>query len=224
MLLIHKGRMRVHIGGRDVSAGPGQTLLYLPGQLHEEWNDADRTVELTYFGFTWEVNDVPDTPRHVPVLESDHAGRIAMLARWMVDLAPRLAPGRRVLLDPLMHAVLIEHELPAAPPAHALVQRVQAYVQGRLARRIGLDELAALAGVSRFHFSHTFRAVAGVSPMRFVRRVRLEAAYGLVVTTSLPLKQIARQTRFADGYALSKAFHQTYARWPSSFRRQRHPA
>jgi AraC-like DNA-binding protein len=217
MLLIGRGSVRVRINGCTHVAEPGQTLLYVAGQTHEEWNTSTRTAEATYFGFTWDTRR--RGPKGIPVLGSDHSGRIIMLARWMMNLGPRLCDEERGVLGTLMHAILIEHVLPSEQPESDLICRVREYVRDRLRTRLRLDELATAAGVSRFHFAHTFRSMAGVSPMRFARRVRLEAAHGLIVSTALPLKQIARQTGFADAYALSKAFHREYGRRPSAVRR-----
>jgi AraC family transcriptional regulator len=49
--------------------------------------------------------------------------------------------------------------------ARRVLGRVRAYVEENVGQPITLDDLAGIAGVSRFHFARQFRVSTGASPM-----------------------------------------------------------
>jgi len=63
-----------------------------------------------------------------------------------------------------------------------------------------------MASKSRPHFSHLFHAVLGMPLREYVRTVRLERAYRLLLTTPLSLTAIAAEAGFYDLPHLDKAF------------------
>mgnify|MGYP006174140595 FL=1 len=71
--------------------------------------------------------------------------------------------------------------LPPDPPAASLapqqvaaLQRALRYVDEHLSQPLRVTELAAVACVSRFHLVRLFRSGTGASPLRYVRRRRIE--------------------------------------------------
>jgi AraC family transcriptional regulator len=56
------------------------------------------------------------------------------------------------------------------------LQRAIEYIHANLTKEITVEELAAAASLSRFHFSRMFKEATGQSPSRFIGRLRLELA------------------------------------------------
>lgn len=56
------------------------------------------------------------------------------------------------------------------------IEKVIAHIDRHGERRLELDELAQVAGLSPFHFSREFRRWAGLSPARYLRTLALAAA------------------------------------------------
>ncbi|MFF8599977.1 helix-turn-helix domain-containing protein [Streptomyces sp. NPDC015232] len=88
-------------------------------------------------------------------------------------------------------------------PPRRLAQVVD-YVHANLAARIGLDELAAVAGVSTSHFTRAFRASVGESPHQYVMRLRLEHARRALLATNRSIAEIALEHGFADQSHLTR--------------------
>lgn len=107
------------------------------------------------------------------------------------------------------------------PPAahHSLVRDAIEHVSGHLADDLSAAVLAARAGVSERHLSRLFLAEVDLTPGRFVRRARTEAAANLLVTTDLTVDSIAQRCGFGAGEALRQAFQSTYGVSPSHYRR-----
>ncbi|SCG44682.1 Transcriptional regulator GlxA family, contains an amidase domain and an AraC-type DNA-binding HTH domain [Micromonospora echinaurantiaca] len=107
-----------------------------------------------------------------------------------------------------------------APPAirHALVRDTVAYISSHLREDLAAATLARLAGVSERHLARLFRRQLGVTPGRFVRRARVEAAAHLLTGTDLTVAAIAGRCGFGTVEALRQAFVATYGVSPSHYR------
>jgi AraC family transcriptional regulator len=92
------------------------------------------------------------------------------------------------------------------------------YVRAHLDAQIRISDLAALAGMSRFHFARVFRASVGRTPHRYVLERRLDRARELVRSSGAPLRDIAAMTGFADQSHLTRTFKRTFGTTPAALR------
>src|SRR6195952_2523055 len=76
-----------------------------------------------------------------------------------------------------------------APPARHLL-RSKDLADARYAQPLGVEEMAAAAGLSRAHFSREFRRAFGESPHGYLLTRRLERAAALLRTTDNSVAQI----------------------------------
>jgi len=108
----------------------------------------------------------------------------------------------------------------AAPPLErpAEVQAAIDYLRQHADQAPGVDDLAAAAGYSRFHFSRLFAASEGVPPGEYLIRERLRRAADLLQQTDFTLAHIATETGFHDANHLGKAFKKRYGVTPGTFR------
>jgi sigma-54 dependent transcriptional regulator, acetoin dehydrogenase operon transcriptional activator AcoR len=98
------------------------------------------------------------------------------------------------------------------------LRRVMAYVDARLGGPISLDDLANVAGVSRFHFHRQFRKTVGVTPREYVLRARIERAKGLLTDSDLTVGEVSGAVGFADQSHFSNIFRRLTAMTPRGFR------
>lgn len=225
LILVLGGRIKTQIAARTIVGGKGDAMFYPRGQAHQEQAVGSERLE-TYFVSWTPGDDVSTEGWNLQTFDSQ--GRLRQALEWMLELLP--APSRdgcsiaadRVVGDQMLRCLLRlllgEYgRLQAAAPGEIL-QQVRRFVQANIAGKITLDDLAGVAGLSRFHFARVFAATAGLSPMQFVRSCRVEAARRLLVTTPLALKAIARQVGFADEYHLSRVFRHVTGQNPSHLR------
>ncbi|MCE3204024.1 helix-turn-helix transcriptional regulator [Paenibacillus sonchi] len=83
---------------------------------------------------------------------------------------------------------------------------------------IFVEGLAALAGLSRFHFSRLFKELTGHTVSEYVNAVRLDRADYMLRHTQLTVSEIAAATGFNDIYYFSRTFKKHKQRTPSSVR------
>ena len=107
-----------------------------------------------------------------------------------------------------------------APPAvrHTVVQDTTSHVAAHLAEDLSATALAARAGVSERHLSRLFLKELGVTPSRYVRNARTEAAAHLLTGTDLTVEAIAGRCGFGTAEALRQAFVSRYGVAPSHYR------
>jgi transcriptional regulator GlxA family with amidase domain len=107
-----------------------------------------------------------------------------------------------------------------APPAagHSLVQDATSHIASHLADDLSSSTLAKRAGLSERHLSRLFLKELGVTPGRFVREARSEAAAHLLTGSDLTVEAIAHRCGFGTTEALRQAFVNRYGVSPTHFR------
>lgn len=95
---------------------------------------------------------------------------------------------------------------------------VIAAILDRPAEDYSLDQLAALACMSRSTFTKRFADAFDISPMEFVARVRMQRAARLLATTKLPIKVIAASVGYASRSYFSRLFRRHFGEDPTAFR------
>jgi AraC family transcriptional regulator len=101
---------------------------------------------------------------------------------------------------------------------------VKTHIETHLDTRIRMTELAQFAQISPFHFCRVFRVSFGHSPHNYITRRRIERAQGLMLTTNLPLVQIAIDCGLSDQPHLTKLFRRFVGETPREWRRARSEA
>ncbi|MFN3549217.1 MAG: helix-turn-helix domain-containing protein [Mesorhizobium sp.] len=92
-------------------------------------------------------------------------------------------------------------------------------VDSKLGTEISLDDMAAAANLSRFHFARAFKKSVGEPPYSYVLRQRIERAKILLKTTRMQVNEVAVSTGFKTASHFVRAFQQAVGTSPGSFRR-----
>lgn len=99
------------------------------------------------------------------------------------------------------------------------VKRVTTYMRDHLDQDISLEEIAAVVGLSRFHFCTAFRLATGQTPHQWLTALRISRARQLLAEPSVAVTDIA----LAVGYQTPSAFASSFRRFvhvtPTEFRR-----
>jgi AraC family transcriptional regulator len=132
--------------------------------------------------------------------------RAETLRRWLsVPASPARRPHLRGGLSP------------------AALHRVQVFVEANLSAPLHLEQLAARAGLSAFHFARAFKTTAGTTPRAFIESRRLERAKRLLVETAEPIATIAAETGFVTQSRLTTVFRHHTGFTPAAYRRGHRP-
>lgn len=78
------------------------------------------------------------------------------------------------------------------------LNRVKEFICANLEEDLSLNDLAAIADLSQFHFARSFRKSTGQTPQQFVTEQRIERAKQLLAREDLPLVEVSLQTGFKN--------------------------
>jgi len=93
-----------------------------------------------------------------------------------------------------------------------------AHMQAHLGDPVSLEQLAAIAGLSAFHFSRGFRNAMGEPPLRHLARLRISEACRLLAQTDRPVGVIARSVGYRSPQAFARAFERRCGCTPRAHR------
>lgn len=97
-------------------------------------------------------------------------------------------------------------------------QKALWYIEGHLARSLTLDDIAAVAGVSRFHLVRAFAEATGFSVMRYVRARRLSEAARELAAGAPDILTLALDADYGSHEAFTRAFRDHFGVTPEAVR------
>ena len=191
------GAVHHRINGRPVTATPGRGVLHVPG---EDLSLETEPLRLFILGFERTIVDqallrrfellpqLGDRGNDV-LLETPQGRTLRSLCRWSAEeldrpgnglcASPRAAANlQRTLLALFLDAIdgLCPETNKRDYMAAARLAGIEAWMEEHFADAIGVEEMAAVAGVSVRSVQATFRRLRGCSPMEALTRLRLERA------------------------------------------------
>jgi len=227
-------------GARErIVAGPG-TIGLTPAGTREDFKSISRSID--------EMLHIYLPPRHLsdlaavvrmdaaPTSIDYHAGfrdpLIECIAKELVRELTCETSGGNLLVEALVDALSLRllnsyagfacghGRLANAPPGldSRRLQRVIDYIDANLAKPISLDDLAAAASLSRFHFSRMFKVATGQSPSTFIGHRRLEMAKRQLAG-GLSIGQIAFDCGFSSESNFARSFKRVGGMTPGEYRR-----
>lgn len=221
-----------HVGG-DLISGPGDWVLIRPGTLH------DYAVAPAAAG--WELLWAHFHPRAYWLEWLDWpaiAPGLMLLQPGDQKAAERFLEVHRLLHGDLrqreafaMHAMeglLLECDLmnPLAATSHydERVRRAMDYLDGNLASKVLLDDVAAAVGLSSSRLAHLFTEETGQSVQRYLEMRRMQRATELLTRTGFSVMQIAETVGFDSQFYFSQRFKRWTKQSPLAFRQSLRPA
>lgn len=122
-----------------------------------------------------------------------------LLNRWSTVRAPGPTAGER--LSPLQ------------------LRRTTEYIQANLGQNIPLAKLAAVAGISPFHFARLFKQTTGCAPHQYLIRCRVERARQLLLDRPGNAVEVALEVGFCDQSHLTTHFRRAFGVAPREFQK-----
>lgn len=232
MNLSSSGRMHARCGEFEAEKSLQRGhISFLPGQYATELefpaSQSSLVLAMNAAHLDKIMHDI-GVDQATPLL-SERNDRLAQLI-GMIDAEMR-TPGfaSALMIDGLLRAVatiLARHEGPLSgdnfPRIHlspARLARVIEFIEQRLDGEISLSDLAAVAGLSPFHFSRVFKLSTGETPYHYLSSRRLNRARQLLSKRELPLAEIALACEFSSQSHFTAAFTKFMGVSPGRFRK-----
>ncbi|NLW07186.1 MAG: response regulator [Clostridia bacterium] len=101
----------------------------------------------------------------------------------------------------------------------ALINRACEYIEANYAKDLTLDGVARQVYLSPCYFSRLFKQIKGCNFVDYLTRVRLQAAKELLLSTNLPVAEIATRAGYRDARYFGQVFKKQEGYTPSVFRK-----
>ncbi|WP_174874688.1 AraC family transcriptional regulator [Vogesella oryzae] len=222
--VIESGVERFRYSGSEHLAASGSVVMMNPDELHtgQAATEHGWRYRMIYIdpavvarvsgedGWSFE-----QAGRHDPAA----ALRVGQLqaALWQAD--------EPLAFDSLLYALLAEFRPLARGPRPARTQGalrfapVLDYLRANLGERLTLEQLAAVADLSPYHFLRSFRAQYHVTPQQMLMALRLLEAKRLLAAGMRPAL-VAASTGLSDQSHLTRAFVRRYGVTPARYQQQ----
>ena len=99
-----------------------------------------------------------------------------------------------------------------------ILDRVLEYIAANLSQSLSLTEIAAVAGMSAYHFARLFKTSTGLSPHQYVLAQRIERAKHLLLGGKSSVIDVALESGFNDQSYFSKMFRKATGVPPMRYR------
>ncbi len=221
-------------------AGSGRFLnhptryLITPGSLHLTYPEQEHAIApaeedrgITFFAIlfspTPELEELLQTTE-VRALFPRNIGPHQRLL--FEDLAAgfshKLVP-RQMAAAHQLHAFLWQQMVPTnqhGKPAHfnIHIERAIGIMQEHLYTGITMGAVAERIGITQPHLTRTFHQILGISPARYYRHLRMEAAASLLTNSTTSIKEIAWHMGFSNQFHFSRSFFSVAQVSPRAFR------
>lgn len=142
------------------------------------------------------------------LVEDDHGAELARrIAKWLVVFLQR--PGGQSQFSMWSRT---------RPPADAALRSLLGEIAAGPAADLSISAMAERLSMSERHVSRLFTQQVGMSPGRYVERVRVQVAQILLETGSDGLDNIARRCGFGTTETMRRAFIREIGVPPSAYR------
>jgi AraC-like DNA-binding protein len=209
--LVAAGCERIRLAGMERHAAPGDVVLLNPGEIHDgEAFDANIGWDFRVFYLAAEVleeaaEDLGGAGNRKDIFEENIITDPAMW-RSLLNLHATLSRSESLLerssslfagLTRLMSRSSSNGRELKAMIAPLSFERTREYLQTSWAKAVSLDELAEVAGLSRFHLLREFRKRYGLPPHAYQLQLRILRAKEMLFL-GMPPGEVALKVGFYD--------------------------
>lgn len=99
-----------------------------------------------------------------------------------------------------------------------IIEGIRNYILENVGRELSLEALADQARMSPFHFSRQFKRYVGVSPHTYLVNARINTARFYLVSSDLPVKEIAYNCGFSSVSTFCTSFKKNVGSTPMDYR------
>lgn len=231
LIVVSEGVLPLRLQHCDVHVGPGEFVVLPAGYEHAGIGDIDG--ELSFYWMHWLSREgvVSGEPRTADECEGRVAlplfgrvrrmERLAVLWSQLLDACACQGEGARWRCDYAAMSVLLELSMQVVDAACAQEGDMRAVREW--IRANALEDLSVAAVARRWHYSPSYltaryRRAFGMGIIEQIVADRMETACSLLVSTSLPVSQVARESGYGDPRYFSRVFRRRLGVSPSQYR------
>ncbi len=229
--VIEDGAMGFRYRGAELVASKGLVNLVVPGEAHDGHPAVDGGWSYRMFYLpaellmkaAGEISSRPEQPyfREGVLNDPALAGQIMQVHRSLEQGTASSLEMETMLLE-LLVSWISRHADDSASlcepgSEHRSVNMAREFMEDCFSSDVSLEQLAALGGLSRFHFLRVFEKGTGITPHAYLMQIRARRAKSML-ETSMRLADIAAACGFCDQSHLNRHFSRQFGITPGRYR------
>ena len=237
VLFLLKGKLRWEANDAKGELHGRDTLLAVPGETVSANGERTECLDLTLapaFVLDCAVRArLTRADAHITFRARaiEHDERLARLAHDLTDELREEAAGQELVVTALIEQTIVhllrryanirrsdELELSRAGLVDRRIRRAVELMHAHMDRDLPLEEIAAAAYLSPFHFARLFKKLTGTTPHAYLASLRTAHAQTLLAQTDLSITQVGARVGYASPSHFTKAFRQATGLTPRAFR------
>ena len=221
---VEGGNGEVLIEGRSYPVKEGDLFVLGAFKAHEYFANPKSPFVLKWMEFSgglelveaflkrWD-SPVIDTKGHISLLQS-FENILEDLQQNRMDCFRQCKNIYAFLID----CIAICNEFPQLSTQQKMIKKVRDYIENHLDTTIEVADLANIAGYSESYFIKFFKEQTGQTPNQMMTQIRHHKARNLLITTDLPILEIAHAIEYYDASHFIKDFKRNEGMTPLEFR------
>ncbi len=216
---------------KTVPIGVNDVIIVNPTTEHTELSSEDQPLEYIVMGVDGlEAISGDDGGNGYSIIHFQTGGeQILFYLRCLLKEIETRLPGYSTICQDLLEVVLLllmrrsQFTVTFVPALHksskecAIVRR---YIENHFKESLTLDDLAAVAHVSKYYLAHAFSREYGTSPINYLLSCRIQESLYLLSETRISLSQIADMLGFSSPSYFSQSFRRIKGLSPMAYRNQ----
>lgn len=230
VLYVKQGFGHAQVGEEIISIASGDIVIYNPGIQHYEWTEGEQPFETVFFGAAniglegLQENQFPAVKN--PIRTGEEKDVFEKLFTALAEESENNLLYTATITEHYVATILLKvlRLFTYGEEAYLRINdaylKAKRYIDQHFCEITDMETLCKKLFVSRYHLTHLFQAYSGMSPLQYLIEKRINHASRLLVTTDLPVKQIAAQNGYAEVGSFIKAFKRVTGQTPTAYRKQ----
>lgn len=122
------------------------------------------------------------------------------------------------IMELLQYVEYVQEQEDSLPVA---IAKAVAFIEKNYQRDITLEDMVAVSGLSKYHFTRLFSKVMRITPIRYLTKIRIQHALDLLQQSDRSIEDISRAVGYTSSNYFSKVFKNLLGESPSVYRQSK---
>ena len=228
IMFITCGACTIKIENEQYTVKTGDIVVYNTGVFHEE---ASLGGDFSVLFFAVDNLQIPGLTQGCiipfdanPIIEAGSYDDVlkSFLSVMVDELTAKRAHYKAIstnIATMFCYYILRLYDVKVENPRHVeICSEAMQYIEDNYRSDINLDTIASSVHLSKHHFVRIFKEIQGISPMKYLLRVRLLAAKDLLGRSDLSIGEIAMAVGYENALTFSRVFKNAEDISPTEYR------
>ncbi|OMF38026.1 AraC family transcriptional regulator [Paenibacillus sp. FSL H8-0548] len=228
---VQEGGVRLEYEGKQVELQkddmfclfPGRTYFYdmLPSgkPLQMSWLAVDGDRARSLLELAGVTEEEPFRKKAVTARVKASADQVIHTLAGVQRWNPAVALELQSLVCALFAGLIPETAPAPAAELAGWIHECMKYIELHALEGISVQQVADFAGVHRSYFTQVFTSQAGMPPMKYIQKIRMDKARRLLIDTDATITEIALSLGYPNLYTFTRAFKIYYKQSPLTLRK-----